>query len=88
MPTRKPHKRKLDRVDAEAIREMLQTRGWKLYTMRIEKMRAAKRAELEQTQPENTTATIRGFLDAVTSIAAIPGILFREGSRSDGTPDD
>ena len=79
---RKVKRHQLDRVDAEAIREMLQSRGWKLFIHRVGRLQASKRIELEQPQAEIDTAGIRGFLEAINAIAAIPDILNREGSRA------
>ena len=75
---RKP---RLDRVDAEAMREMMETRGWKLFLQRMTVLKQSKHEELEQHQDEVKTATIRGYLDAIRAVASIPDILFREGSR-------
>ncbi len=82
--SKNPRKHKLDQVDAEAIRETLETRGWKLFGARVEKLRAFKRQELEQELDAVQTATIRGFLQAINTVAAIPDILMREGSKRPG----
>ena len=84
MATRKRPKHKLDQVDAEGIRETLQTRGWKLFAERFEKLRHAKRMELEQDLDAVQTADVRGFLKALNTIAVIPDILMREGSKRPG----
>lgn len=77
-----------DRVDAESMREMMETRGWKLFLQRVTVLKQAKHAELEQDQPELKTAAIRGYLEAIRAVASIPDILFREGSRGKATEDD
>jgi hypothetical protein len=82
--TRKP---RLDRVDAEAVKEMLESRGWLLFMQRMTALAHSKREELEQEQPELKTAGIRGYLEAVRAIASIPDILFREGSRGKASED-
>lgn len=84
---RRPRKYKLDQVDAEGIRETIETRGWKLFAMRVEKLRAAKRLELEQELDAIQTADVRGFLRALNTVSAIPDILMREGAKH-GPPDD
>ncbi len=81
---RKPPKRKLDQVDAEAIRETLETRGWKLFGARVEKLRESKRRELELDLSAEATAEVRGFLRALNTVAAIPDILMREGNKRPG----
>jgi hypothetical protein len=79
---KKPRKRiVLDRVDAEAIRETIQTRGWKLITLRLQKMREANQLDLEQGHTEVETAALRGYLGALRAVAAIPDILIREGMK-------
>lgn len=81
---KRPRKHKLDQVDAEAIREMQQTRGWKLFASRFEMLRASKRRELEQDLDAVQTADVRGFLKGLNTVAAIPDILEREGSKRPG----
>lgn len=80
-PRKRPRKYKLDQVDAEGIRETLQTRGWKLFGARVEKLRESKRRELEQELDAVQTAKVRGFLEALNTVAAIPDILMREGTK-------
>lgn len=77
-PTRKA---RLDRVDAEAVKEMLEGRGWLLFMQRLTALAQSKRGELEQEQPELETVKIRSYLDAIRTVATIPDILFREGCR-------
>lgn len=72
---------RLDRVDAEHMREMMETPGWKLFLQRMTTLKQAKHDELEQHQDEVKTATIRGYLDGIRAVASIPDILFREGAR-------
>lgn len=84
MPTPRKSKRKrlvLDRVDAEAIREMQQSRGWKLFTLRLQKMIDTKRLDLEQGHTEVETANLRGSLLSLRAAASIPDILIREGMK-------
>lgn len=82
-PRKSPRKRiVLDRVDAEAIRETLQTRGWKLIMLRLQKMLDIRRADLEQAHSEVETANIRGHLEALRAVASIPDILIREGMKA------
>lgn len=71
----------LDRVDAEAIRETVQTRGWKLITLRLQKMFSAKQLDLEQGHTEVETANLRGYLEALRAVGSIPDILIREGMK-------
>lgn len=78
----------LDRVDAEAIRETVQTRGWKLITMRLAKMRSVKQLDLEQGHTEVETANIRGYLEALRAVGSIPDILIREGMKAPTEDDD
>jgi hypothetical protein len=72
----------LDRVDAEAIRETLQTRGWKLITLRLQAMRASKQLDLEQGHTEVETANLRGYIEALRAVGSIPDILIREGMKA------
>jgi hypothetical protein len=91
MPTPRKSKQKrlvLDRVDAEQIRETLQTRGWKLIAARIQHMRQVKLLELEQDQGETNTALIRGYLEALRAVGSIPDILMREGMKAPAAADD
>ncbi len=82
-PRKTPRKRiVLDRVDAEAVREMLQGRGWRLFSLRLQKMLEQKRVELEQDQGEVNTAHCRGHLEALRAVASIPDILIREGMKA------
>lgn len=81
---RKP---RLDRVDAESVHEMMETRGWKLFLERMTVLKHAKHEELEQRLSEVDTAMIRGYLEAIRAVASIPDILFREGSRGKATDD-
>jgi hypothetical protein len=81
-PRKRPRKRiVLDRVDAEAIRETLQTRGWKLFTLRLQAMRASKMLDLEQGHTEVETANLRGYIEALRAVGSIPDILIREGMK-------
>jgi hypothetical protein len=82
-----PRRARLDRVDAEHIKEMLQTRGWLLFMQRLTGLKESKRSELEQEQSETATAAIRGYLDAIRTVATIPDILMREGSRGKASED-
>lgn len=83
MATRKKiRKHHLDRLDAEAIRDMLGSRGWKLFAARLARFRAVKLEELERPADEVKTALTRGALEAIRAIAAIPDILIREGSKA------
>lgn len=77
----KPKRVVLDRIDAEAIREMVQGRGWKLFTMRLQSVRAAKALDLEQGHTETETANLRGYLEALRAVGSIPDILIREGMK-------
>jgi len=82
-PRKSPRKRLvLDRVDAEAIRETQQSRGYRLIVLRMQKMLDMKRAELEQESTEMITAHIRGHLEALRAVASIPDILIREGMKA------
>ena len=81
MKTAVQKKPQLDRLDAEAVREMMRSRGWKLFLQRMTKLKVAKQAELEQHLDAEQTATLRGYLDAIRAVASIPDILFREGAR-------
>lgn len=82
-PRKSPRKRLvLDRVDAEAIRETIQTRGWKLIVLRMQKMLDLRRVDLEQGHTEVETAKLRGYLEALRDVDSIPGILIREGMKA------
>lgn len=84
MATARKSKRKrivLDRVDAESIRETIQTRGWKLFTLRLQKIREGKQLDLEQPHSEVDTAMLRGYLEALRAVGSIPDILIREGMK-------
>jgi hypothetical protein len=80
-------KARLDRVDAEAVREMMATRGWKLFLERMTVLKQSKHEELEQRLSEVDTAIVRGYLEAIRAVASIPDILFREGNRGKGSED-
>lgn len=79
-----PRKARLDRVDSEHVKEMLQSRGWLLFMQRLVALKESKRSELEHQQTETETAAIRGYLDALRTVATIPDILMREGARGKG----
>lgn len=74
-------KERLDTVDAEAIREMKQSRGWRLVLKRLELELARKKTELVQPQAEINTATTRGFIRGIETALKIPDILEKEGNH-------
>ena len=77
----KPRRVVLDRLDAEAIRELTASRGWKLFALRLQKLRTTNQVDLEQQHSEVDTARIRGYLEALRAVGSIPDILIREGMK-------
>jgi hypothetical protein len=74
----KRRKPQLDALDAESIKELQQSRGWKIYQFRLERLRAAKITALVSQQAEIETATIRGFVQGINTALSIPFILISE----------
>lgn len=72
----------LDRVDAEAIRELTNSRGWKLFALRLQRLRQSKQLDLEQPHSEVETSALRGYLEALRTVGSIPDILIREGMKT------
>lgn len=77
----KRKKRPLDVRDREAIEEMIESHGWKLFARRVERVIDSKRRDLERDLPERDTAAVRGFLDGVRSVLGIPKILIVEAGE-------
>ena len=84
--SKRPKRSRLDSVDAEAIRETLQTRGWKLILTRMQQVHVQKAHEIITQQSEIDTATLRGFITGIETAMRIPAILQSEvkGGVSDG----
>lgn len=72
-------KRPPDAVDAEAIREVLQLRGWKLIQERLVMLRDNAITELIQPHAESETVAIRGRIEAFRTALAVPDAIMSEG---------
>lgn len=82
------HKREsLDTVDAEHIKEMLGSSGWRLVSARIQHELGRQCTLLESPQSEFDTASTRGLIRGLRLILEIPEILIREGKRKPGEED-
>jgi hypothetical protein len=77
----KPRREKLDRVDADLIEQVVQSRGWQLIRQRVEHEIERERTALEQPGPETETAWRRGKLAGLRDALQIPKLLMAEGER-------
>lgn len=72
---------KLDSVDAELIRETLETSGWQLIKRGLENMRDVKMRDLVRQHTETETAQLRGAIDAIERALGIPETLIAEAKN-------
>lgn len=75
----------LDQVDAELIRETLQSPGWQLIKRGIENTLNQKVRDLVRPHTEVETANLRGEIAAIESVLALPGILIQKGKTGPAT---
>lgn len=71
----------MDSVDAEHVRDMIQTRGWQLYQQRMEETLRRKVADLAHDQTETATAKLRGEIAAFVLALGVPAILIKEAKE-------
>lgn len=77
----------LDQVDAELLRETLQTRGWQLIRRGVENIINQKVRDLVRPHTEGETATLRGEISALEGVLKLPQQLIEKGAQgaaSDG----
>lgn len=73
--------RGLDAIDAQRVAELLDTRAWQLISSRIERIQHAKIRELVRPSDAVTTATLRGYIEALETVLRVPSILIEEGNN-------
>lgn len=69
---------KLDGVDAEHLREVLDSPGWQLIKQRLMKTLEGKMRDLVRPQNEVETATLRGAIQSLELAIKVPEILVQE----------
>lgn len=69
----------LDAVDAEAMREIIRMRGWKLFLARLRVMRSRKTEAILKRHPHDETEFIRGYIQALDEVLSIPDTIVSEG---------
>ena len=77
---------RLDQVDGELIKELLQHRGWQLVKRGIETALNQKVRDLVRPHTEVETANLRGEIAAIEMVLALPASLVQK-SKS-GAADD
>lgn len=80
---------RLDGIDADNIRQMLESEGWQLTQQRIERTLETKIGEVQQPLDPVKTAEVRGFIQGLKLALSVPGILTKEakGNRDGNTSD-
>lgn len=71
----------LDVVDAELIRETLETSGWQLIKRGLENMRDVKMRDLVRIHTETETASLRGAIEAIDRALGVPEALIQEAKN-------
>lgn len=77
----------LDQVDAELIRETVQSKGWQLIRRGIQNVGDQKLRDLMRPHTEIETATLRGELAMIEALLKLPEQLIEKGATgaaSDG----
>lgn len=77
-----PRRKALDGFDAEAVREMTESGGWRLVRSRIEKTLVEKMEALVNPSSEVETAKLRGEIAGLRTALRIPEILQSEGQKN------
>lgn len=68
-----------DEIDREHLRQTLETRGWQIIEQSIREIAGRKLQSLRQDLDPVQTAKVRGFLDALDHVLALPKTLLKEG---------
>lgn len=71
-------KKNLDGQDSEAIRDMQRSRGWALFSERVEVMRRRNVEQLLQPMTMEVTQDVRGYVRALDDIRTIPDTIVSE----------
>lgn len=84
---RKKRSDRLDGIDAEHVRQTVESPGWQLIRQRIERTISLKVSELLQPLEPVKTTQVRGMIEALTLVLDIPRILQAEAkeNRKDGS---
>jgi hypothetical protein len=69
-------------MDLELIDQMLGSRGWQLYSQRIERTIQGKMSDLARDVDQIQTAKLRGFIEALMVVQKLPAILKAEARRT------
>lgn len=83
---RKKRSDRLDGIDAEHVRQTVESPGWQLIRQRIDRARDLAVSELLKPLDQVRTAEVRGMIQAFHVTLTIPGILQAEAkeNRKDG----
>lgn len=73
---------KLDGIDADHVRETIESPGWQLIRQRIERELSLKIAELVRPLDPVKTAQVRGMIEAFKTALDIPRILQAEAKEN------
>lgn len=84
MRKKKPRIIRPDRVDADEVKSVVNSRAFRMIQQRIMLMRGRALADLIRPVSEGESARLRGFIEAVDKVLGIPAILVREGNANPG----
>jgi len=75
-----------DEIDREHLKQTLDTRGWQILEQAMRELAGRKLQLLRQDLDAIQTAKVRGYLDALDAVLALPKDLLKESPGTEYTP--